>query len=115
MANQELYAFAARYGLRVQRKDTFLGLEGDDYHIPRDSGYIIQVGDTPGRLRAGIVYLSNWERVKKTFRLLYHQCVILPPLMPELGDDNRCIRVDFVAANERQARLILELTEAEKV
>jgi hypothetical protein len=59
------------------------------------------------------VYLSNWERIKKEFRLLYHQRIILPSLgMPELGNDS-CIRVDFVAANERQAKLIIELTESE--
>jgi len=59
------------------------------------------------------MYLSNWQRVKKEFQFSYRHCIILPSLMPELRSN--CINVEFAGASERQAKLIIELTKADKV
>jgi hypothetical protein len=84
-----LEKFAFQYGLRVQKSADNLvmpGKEKFDYSIHGRNAFVME-SHTPGHLRAGIIYLGTWERVSKEFRLSYHHCRIVPPILPELGND----------------------------
>jgi hypothetical protein len=104
-----LERFAFHYGLLLQKpEDSFAKLPGDSrfgYSIPGKNGFVME-SDGEGELQAGIMYLSNWERLKTEFRLSYNHCRVIPAKPREW-----CIHATFSPDNERQARLIIELAD----
>jgi hypothetical protein len=103
-----LERFAQRHRLTVLGERSHFG-PGTDYYIHGLNGYAFEA-EKPNMLRAGIVYLSTWERMRKEFRLSAAHCRILRTSFPGLQADD-CIRVEFSADNDRQGRLVVELAQ----
>jgi len=93
-----------KYGLALETdKHEILG-ERRRY-IPGRNGSIIE-SRTPGRLLVSIVYLSGWERAKVEFRLAYRHIRVLTDMCSDMA-----LCAEFVADDERQAHLIIELAQ----
>lgn len=98
-----LVDFAGKYGLALETGELILGARRR--HISGRNGSVVESRE-PGRLLVSIVYLAGWERDKMEFRLAYRHIRVVIDMCSEMS-----VCAEFLADDERQARLVIELAQ----